>query len=685
MNWVSIKEAAELEKITYNACKIRFSNNQYIAKREPNPQGGHDLVYIEVSSLSREAQDRYKRKIRSGILRQRKERMIAEGEPPWYVGYDIGQYMDKYSEVFMQATNTLNVIKQYIHETPYHKGRATEFMKEFCRDNFGKSDKQFYRLLQRYKEACMWAEICESEDGKNHDYFMVLALCPQPKAGKAVSMTNEILADIENLWADRSHHENLQSVQMLYDNLVDILKQRGSDYIPAYNTVRRYIKALEGENADVRSYLKGGAAEFKHNAMHKGIRDNKELHVMEFVQADAHTFDCWIKYARPNGTVTAIRPYLVGFMDTRSRALVGWGICAQPNSEVIEQVVLHMIYKKKDSPFSGVPRVLLLDNGKDFTAKTLTGRSRKERFDLSNNTKGFYKSIGIEYEKRALPYQPWTKAQIERYFGTVCSRFSKKFPSYTGTLTGSKTDAKVKKDIEGMLARDELPDMEAFASMFEVWLEEDYHHKIHEGLKKQKEEKPTPYDVFISAERYTKAAPPIEYAISMLGAKVIRLVKNYGIDVNGMEYFNEELSRYVGEKIIVRYTKYDDEYVCCQTLEGEKICTAYKLQKLSPLAEHEDDRLIEHIKTQRRQLKRVKDDIDKLSIPYVQRELVVPELCDIPDKVVSIPQDNNYRDRVKAIYNENKNKSDEKKKQKQELNDFMRKQAEKAFKKIAEG
>ena len=46
---------------------------------------------------------------------------------------------------------------------------------------------------------------------------------------------------------------------------------------------------------------------------------------------------------------------------------------------------------------------------------------------------------------------------IERFFSTVCSKFSKWFESYTGTLTGSKTYAKRQKDVDGMLERGELP------------------------------------------------------------------------------------------------------------------------------------------------------------------------------------------------------------------------------------
>jgi len=682
-----MEEAAELEGITYNAFQLRNSRGFYKSKTEQNPKGGLNLVLIDVSSLSLPAQRRYEQRMKARYYAEKKRRLEAEGEPPWYVGYNLAEYIEKYNKKFMTATDTAGIIKMYLKGKNEHQGNLTQYCEEFVADNFDKSVKQFMRLVKRYNEAAVWAEICECEDGRNHDYFKILALCSPPKEGKAINMTNEIIADIENLWAQKPHHENNQSVKMLYEDLVEILKARGSEYIPAYNTVRRYCNKLTGENKDAIALLKGGVRGFKHDAMHKGLRDIKSLRVMEMVQVDSHIFDCWIKYTKKNGTITALRPYLVGFIDMRSRCLVGWSICIQPNSEVIEQTVLQMIYPKKDNNIYGVPRVLLLDNGKDFTAKVLTGRNRKERFDISQSLQGFYKSVGIEFDKRALPYQSWTKAQIERVFGTICERFSKRFPSYTGTLTGSRTDAKVAKNISEMLAKNELPDLEAFSSMFEVWLE-DYHNSEHDGLRKQGEKIPIPYEVFINAERYIKAAPPLDYCIAMLGQKEIRTVYNYGINVGGIEYFSEDLNRYQGEKIIVRYTRYNKEYVSCQTMDGKQICIAYQLQKLNPLAEYDDEALNEHIRTQNRQLRRVRDDIQRLQTPYIEREMQTSEQLENADKVVSIPQDQAYRERIKEaarrIKNgESKNQNDEKKQQ--GLSDFLRKQGETALRKIAEG
>ncbi len=86
----------------------------------------------------------------------------------------------------------------------------------------------------------------------------------------------------------------------------------------------------------------------------------------------------------------------------------------------------------------GVPHILHVDNGKDYTAKTMTGQSRRKRnieFEFDAETVGFYQSIGIEEVGRSLPYQPWDKP-IERFFKTVCDKFSRWFESYTGTPDG---------------------------------------------------------------------------------------------------------------------------------------------------------------------------------------------------------------------------------------------------------
>ena len=98
----------------------------------------------------------------------------------------------------------------------------------------------------------------------------------------------------------------------------------------------------------------------------------------------------------------------------------------------------------------------------------------------------------------------------------MCSKFSKWFESYTGTLTGSKTYAKRQKDVDGMLERGELLTMEEFFEAWTKWKNEKYHTREHRGLKDAGEKWITPISLFENGERYEKAAPPREYAAMLL-------------------------------------------------------------------------------------------------------------------------------------------------------------------------
>ena len=201
----------------------------------------------------------------------------------------------------------------------------------------------------------------------------------------------------------------------------------------------------------------------------------------------------------------------------------------------------------------GVPKHLHIDNGKDYTAETNLGQSRKERackeLEFDSETKGFYRSIGIEEWSRSLPYQPWGKGQIERFFGTVCSLFTKWMDSYVGTLTGSKTSAKRKKDVKQMLERGELLTMEEFYDLWTRWKKEVYHKREHDGLKKDREKWITPIELFQHGQRYEKAAPPREYAAMLLMKADTALVRNQGILKFGTLYTDYELAKSVGVKV----------------------------------------------------------------------------------------------------------------------------------------
>lgn len=692
-SFVTLEVAATLEGISYNTFIVKKNRNteQYTIKTEKPENGGKDRVLVSVSSLSTKAIKTYqlKQDLKVKNFIDDVESSDGDEDEAWYVGVDINQYMKKYSEKFYKRVEMANLIKEYLS---YKGDKKTKYAEEFARGKLGMCGRNFKRKVDKYLEGCAWAIEMSEIDGKNYDFYKILALCPAPRKRNHIVLTEEMKAVIENIWFDKGFAANHRKQTKLYAIFQKYAEAKGWILIPSYPTVNRYINELMGKFTNEHFLADQGMRELKRNKMIKRKRNTAMLKVMELVQGDAHTFDCWVKITRPNGHVTAIKPYLVALIDTRSRCLVGWAICEVPNSDVIKQMLMHMMYPKTSNPIDGVPRILLIDNGKDWTSHTLTGRNRTERVSLDGEIKGFYKSIGIEDDMRSLPYQAWTKAQIERFFGTVCGDFTSSFDSYTGTLTGSKTIGKIKKDIKGMLLKDELLSIEDFAAEFDTWLNEEYHTRVHGGLKDQKESNPRPINVYMEAERYYKAAPQIEYTRVLLMNYEERTVYSVGIKMGNNYYHNEALGRYIDKKVDVRFNSSDPDILHVYDKEdGSKICEAILEKGLNPLAEKNDAELVEHMQEQHRQTRNIKQGLLYLQtsyeerqnvetnskkasqvVPKSERKIILPRLSGEKPKVVSIPDDKQYRDEIKA----------KKSKAKADCNEFFDKQYEKAMAKL---
>ena len=499
--FITLEEAAAFEGITYEAMKKRAqrSPKQYKTQTQAREGGGKDQVLISVASLTTKARKAYRaaQKVdgRDVII----DRRAAEATP-WYVDADLNHYIESNKKRFYEAVELAARVQDFID---YDGPDRTAYAERFAL-GLGVSPQTLYRYTQNVLEANAWALKLEKEDGQNRDYFQALALCRKPKeTGTFPSLTPEQKALIENIWFDRRFAANLGTIEMLYERFEEEAERRGWESYPSIKTVARYIKYLmDTPGAESARYLAAnGTREWKNKKMVKARRDATSLEVMEYVVGDEHTFDFWVQWTTPNGKVKAVRPKLVAWMDMKSRCIIGDVACVDANSQTLKESLVKMIYSNP----GGVPHILHVDNGKDYTAKTMTGQNRKERkidFSFDAETVGFYQSIGIEDVGRSLPYQPWDKP-IERFFKTVCDKFSRWFESYTGTLTGSKTYAKRQKDVDKMLERGELLTMEEFFEVWTTWKETKYHTRVHRGLKDAGEKWVTPIEMFENGPRYS--------------------------------------------------------------------------------------------------------------------------------------------------------------------------------------
>ncbi len=672
--FVTLAEAAELEGVKYKTMAQRLSRKKqaFETKTEKSETGGKDVVLVAVSSLSKQARNAWKEREKLKSFTQGvPEGQGAEGkgpEVPWYVDVDIDWYIENYKEGYYKAVGLGNVVRKFLQ---YDEGDRTKYAEEFAREHLGKGQRTLYRYTKAYLEACAWADKLQKEDGGGYEFFKVLCLCRKPKeTGTFPSFTPEVKQCIKNIWFNREFAANLGTKEMLYGKLKEVARLNGWGRIPSYQSVARYINYLmEDEGMKNAWFLAAkGEREYRNRVMVKGRRDTKGLQVMQIVMGDEHTFDCWVSYKQPNGKVVAIRPKLVAWIDMRSRALLGDVVCKDGNSDILKHSLLKLIYHDAGS----VPQYIYIDNGRDYTSKPMTGYDRKSRrrdkqedkmsgyFD--DMARGFYRSIGIIDDHEALPYRPWSKGQIERFFGSVCNAFTKWFSSYTGTLTGSKTDAKVDKDIQRMLEAGELLTMEEFYAAWEEWLHGVYMKKEHRGLKKAGEEWKTPEGVFENAERYFKAAPPKSYATMLMMKSDNAYVYPTGISRFGYEYRSDELCPYIGESVNIKYDPEDMATIYVFDKKNRKLCEAYA-QELLQITGTVSEKTLKHIKMQKRQENRDRKLLEDANIPFEQLNGQYVGFSDVVGgidlmaggreqgkaaKVVALPEDRTYQQGFRA-------------------------------------
>lgn len=624
--YVTLGEAAELEGVKYNTMVKRLLRKQqeFVTKTAKAETGGRDEVFVAVASLSKQARNAWKEREKLRIQAE----AAADGqeagkgaEAPWYVNVDVDWYIENYRESYYKAVEIGNVVRRFLQ---YDEGDRTKYAEEFAQQYLGKGQRTLYRYTKAYLEAAAWADRLQKEEGSGYEFFKVLCLCRKPKeTGNFPSFTPEVKQCIKNIWFNREFASNLGTREMLYQKLQAAAQINNWGRIPSYQSVTRYISYLMQEEGMGNAwYLAAkGEREYRNKVMVKGSRDTRGLQVMQIVMGDEHTFDCWVSYKLPNGSVTAIRPKLVAWIDMRSRMVLGDVMCVDGNSDILKHSLLKLIYHDAGS----VPQYIYIDNGKDYTSKAMTGYDRRDRrkrkqedrmsgyFD--DMVRGFYRSIGIVDDHEALPYQPWSKGQIERFFGSVCSSFSKWFSSYTGTLTGSSTDAKVDKDIQKMLAEGKLLSLEEFYGKWNEWLHGVYMKKEHKGLKVAGEEWKTPEGVFENAERYFKPAPPKSYAtILMMRSENVR-VYNTGINRFGFQYRSDELCAYIGRNVGIKYDPEDLSTVYVFDESGRKLCEAYA-QELLQISGTISEKTLRHLKMQKRQEKRDKKLLEEATAPF---------------------------------------------------------------------
>lgn len=265
-------------------------------------------------------------------------------------------------------------------------------------------------------------------------------------------------------------------------------------------------------------------------------RSVKDLHALELVNIDGHMFDVFTKW--PDGRVG--RPMMVAIQDVYSRKILAWRI-GETESAILTRLTFATLFTNW-----GIPRGCLLDNGRAFASKMITGGAKSRfRFKIRDEEPtGLLTALGVHIHW-ATPYRGQSKP-IERAFRDLCDTIAR-HPAMAGAYTGNRPDAKP----ENYGSR--AVQIDLFNTLAENGIAA---HNARGGRRTETARGASFDDVFEAS--YVSSpigrATPEQLRLALLAADDFTADRQSGaITLHGNRYWGPELSQIAGKRVTVRF------------------------------------------------------------------------------------------------------------------------------------
>ena len=361
------------------------------------------------------------------------------------------------------------------------------------------------------------------------------------------------------------------------------LKEQGQSFIPADITFRRYAKWFKDNNYDKWVLARDGEKALSDKVEPYIKRDASLLNVGDILVADGHKLA--FQVINPF-TGKPCRATLVGFLDWKSTALVGYEIMLEENTQCIASALRNAIIN-----LDMIPKIVYQDNGRAFRAKYFTDNKGFGELGFY----GLYAKLGIE-TVFARPYNARSKV-IERFFKEFQEGFEKLMPSYVGSsiinkpaylkrnekfhsnlhnalLVGGVKRARSEADSSPLPPIRYIPTIEDTIKMIDMWVKFKNSQpctnapnmtiaEVLENRKKQNIDKNLLDDLMLATE--------------------VKTIQRNGVRFLNCDYFDERLYGLRG-KVLVKYNLFELTNVKVFTPKGEYLCTAERVTETHPMA-----------------------------------------------------------------------------------------------------
>lgn len=339
------------------------------------------------------------------------------------------------------------------------------------------------------------------------------------------------------------------------------LKEQGQSFIPADITFRRYAKWFKDNNYDKWVLARDGEKALSDKVEPYIKRDASLLDVGDILVADGHKLA--FQVINPF-TGKPCRATLVGFLDWKSTALVGYEIMLEENTQCIASALRNAIIN-----LDMIPKIVYQDNGRAFRAKYFTDEKGFGELGFY----GLYAKLGIE-TVFARPYNARSKV-IERFFKEFQEGFEKLMPSYVGSsIINKPAYLKRNEKFHSNLHNDYIPTIEETIKMIDMWL------KFKNSQPCTNAPNMTIAEVL---ENRKKQNIDISLLDDLMLATEVKTIQRNGVRFLNCDYFDERLYGLRG-KVLVKYNLFDLTNVKVFTPKGEFLCTAERVTETHPMA-----------------------------------------------------------------------------------------------------
>lgn len=339
------------------------------------------------------------------------------------------------------------------------------------------------------------------------------------------------------------------------------LQQKGQSYIPADITFRKYANWFKKNNYDKWVLARDGEKALSDKVEPYIKRDASLLEVGDILVADGHVLN--FNVINPF-TGKPTRATLVGFLDWKSTALVGYEIMLEENTQCIASALRNSIIN-----LDMIPKVVYQDNGRAFRAKYFND----DRGFSELGFNGLYSKLGIE-TVFARPYNARAKV-IERFFKEFQEGFEKLLPSYVGSNIQNKPAYLMRNEkLHKTLHNDYIPTLEETIKMIDMWLN-----------FKNSQLCPNAPDKTIAEVLESRKRQNIDINLldDLMLATEVKTIQRNGIRFLNCDYFNERLYGFKS-KVLIKYNLFDLTNIKVFTPKGEYLCTAERVTETHPMA-----------------------------------------------------------------------------------------------------